>query len=241
VNSLVEQMIDHRALAGLASSDFGWLKAHHHFPIDGRRDPAHAPIRSLYVWNDDEFAPGHGFPLHCHRDVEIITYVRTGAVTHEDTLGNSYEIRAGNVQVMSAGSGLRHSEYNRGRQPLKIFQIWLAPNRLGARPSYATRRFPGGEQSNCLTILASGLAEDAQSDALPLRADARVLAGRLEIGKSMGYEIKGGRDVYLVPALGTVSVNGVRIEEGDGVAITEETMLECKGLADSKLVVVELD
>jgi redox-sensitive bicupin YhaK (pirin superfamily) len=233
-------MIDHRPLSALPGANLGWLRARHHFPVDGRRDPAHMPVKSLYVWNDDQFAAGHGFPLHYHRDVEIITYVRAGVVTHEDTLANSYEIQAGDVQVMSTGSGLRHSEFNRAKAPLKIFQIWISPNSLGTPPSYATRPFPGRERSNRLTVLASGLPEDASSEDLPLRADARLLAGRLEAGGSMKYDVLDGRDLYLVPAAGTVFVNGVRAEEGDGVAITRETVLEFKALADTELVVVEL-
>ncbi len=233
-------MIDHRPLSALPSANLGWLQARHHFPFNGRPDPAHMPVKSLYVWNDDEFAAGHGFPLHPHRDVEIITYVRTGIVTHGDTLGNAFEIQAGDVQVMSAGSGLRHSEFNRGDTPLKIFQIWIAPNQLGLPPSYAMRRFPGRERSNRLTVLASGLPEDASSEALPLRADARLLAGRLEAGASMKYEVLDGRDLYLVPAVGAVLLNGVRVEEGDGVAVTGERIVEFEALADTELVVVEL-
>ena len=233
-------MIDHRPLSALPGANLGWLKAHHHFPVNGRHDPAHMPVKSLYVWNDDQFAAGHGFPLHYHRDVEIITYVRTGVVTHEDTLGNSYEIRAGDVQVMSTGSGLRHSEFNRTKAPLKIFQIWISPNSLGAPPSYATRPFPGRERSHRLTVLASGLPEDASSEALPLRANARLLAGRLEAGGSMRYDVLDSHDLYLVPAVGAVLVNGVRAEEGDGVAVAKEAVLEFVALADTELVAVEL-
>jgi len=233
-------MIDVRPASAFAATQLGWLKARHHFPVDGRDDPAHRPVKSLYVWNDDEFAPGHGFPLHFHRNVEIITYVRAGAVTHEDTLGNSYQICAGDVQVMSAGSGLRHSEFNRGNVPLKLFQIWLTPNRLGARPSYATRRFPDRERSNGLTILASGLAEDVASGAVPLRADARLLAGRLKGGHSMRYLLEGTRDVYVVSAAGTVSINGAQIGTGDGAAIAREATLEFEALEDAELVAVEV-
>ena len=233
-------MIDVRPASAFAATQLGWLKARHHFPVDGRDDPAHRPVKSLYVWNDDEFAPGHGFPLHFHRNVEIITYVRAGAVTHEDTLGNSYAICAGDVQVMSAGSGLRHSEFNRGNVPLKLFQIWLAPNRLGARPSYATRRFPDRERSNGLTILASGLVEDVASGALPLRADARLLAGRLNGGDSMRHLLEGTRDVYVVPAAGTVSINGAQIGTGDGAAISREAALEFEALEDAEVVAVEV-
>jgi quercetin 2,3-dioxygenase len=233
-------VIDHRPFPGLPATNLGWLKARHHFPVDGRNDPLHTAVKSLYVWNDDEFAARHGFPLHYHRDVEIITYVRTGVVTHADTLGNTYEIRAGDIQVMSAGSGLQHSEFNRGETPLKVFQIWIAPNRFGEPPAYATRTFPNGDATKQLAVLASGLSEDTPSRPLPLRAQARLLAGRLEAGKSMGYDIPQGRDLYLVPAKGTVSINGLHVEEGDGVAIRQEASLTFEAMADTEIVAVEL-
>jgi len=233
-------MIDLRPVSALPHADLGWLKAHHHFPVDGRDDPAHRPIEPLYVWNDDEFAPRHGFPLHYHRDVEIITYVRTGVVTHEDTLGNSYEIAAGDVQVMSTGSGLRHSELNRGQIPLKIYQIWIAPNQFGGKPAYATRKFPARDHPNRFTVLASGLAEDEPAEPLPLRADARLLGARIQAGQSLNYSVQKGRKQYLVPAAGTLIVNGVRVEADDGVAIERESALEFKALTDVELVVVEL-
>ena len=183
-------MIDHRPFAELPSANVGWLSARHHFPVDGRPDTRHTPVKSLYVWNDDTFAPHHGFPLHYHQNVEIITYVRRGAVTHTDTLGNSYEVAAGDIQVMSTGSGLRHAEFNGGSEPLKLFQIWLRPNEIGKAPSYAARRFPGTERANELVVLASGLPQDAGSDALPLRASARLLVARLEAGRSVKHEIR---------------------------------------------------
>jgi redox-sensitive bicupin YhaK (pirin superfamily) len=233
-------MIDHRPLSRLPQGKNGWLTARHQFPVDGRADPEHAPLKSLYVWNDDEFAPRHGFPLHYHQDVEIITYVRSGAVTHEDTLGNSYEIAAGDVQVMSTGSGLRHAEFNRGAEPLKIFQIWLTPNRFGGAPAYSTRRFPDVDRSNQLVVLASGMQQDVATDVLPLRANARLLAGRLQAGRSLSYEISAGHDLYLVPSTGTVRVGGIEIEAGDGVAVTNQESVEFVATRDSELVIVEL-
>ena len=233
-------MIDHRPFSGLANAKNGWLTARHHFPVNGIADPQHTPVKSLYVWNDDEFAPQHGFPLHHHRDVEIITYVRSGAVTHQDTLGNSYEIAAGDVQVMSTGAGLRHAEFNRGAEPLKIFQIWLAPNQFGGPPAYAARRFPGVDRSNQLVVLASGLQQDAAADVLPLRADARLLAGRLQAGRSLRYDIAVGRALYLVPSTGTVRVGGIEVDAGDGVAVTNEASVEFVAVRDSELVIVEL-
>ena len=233
-------MIDHRPFSELPSANIGWLSARHHFPVDGRPDPKHTPVKSLYVWNDDTFAPRHGFPLHHHRDVEIITYVRSGAVTHQDTLGNAYEIGAGDVQVMSTGSGLRHAEFNAGTEPLKIFQIWLTPNQVGGAPAYAARRFPGVDRSNQLVLLASGLPQDTPDDVLPLRAHARLLAGRLEAGWSLRHEIDAGHALYLVPSTGTVRVDGVEVEAGDGVAVIKQTSVEFMAVQDTELVIVEL-
>jgi len=233
-------MIDHRPFSRLPSANIGWLTARHHFPVDGRPDPKHTPVKSLYVWNDDTFAPGHGFPLHYHQNVEIITYVRSGAVTHEDTLGNQYEIAAGDIQVMSTGSGLRHAEFNGGTEPLKIFQIWLAPNQTGRAPTYAARRFPGVDRSNQLELLASGLQQDAAAGALPLRANARLLVGRLQAGRSLRHEIGAGHDLYLVPSAGTVRVDGVEVEAGDGIAVTDQASVEFSAVQDTELVIVEL-
>ena len=233
-------MIDHRPYSELPSANVGWLSARHHFPVDGRPDSKHAPVKSLYVWNDDTFAPRHGFPLHYHQNVEIITYVRRGAVTHTDTLDNSYEIAAGDIQVMSAGTGLRHAEFNNGSEPLKIFQIWLRPNEVGKAPSYAARRFPGAERANELVVLASGLPQDAGSDALPLRTSARLLVARLEAGRSVKHEIRAGRDLYLVPSTGRVCVDGVEVEAGDGVAVANQASVEVSAMQDTELVIVEL-
>lgn len=233
-------MIDHRPFAGLPGANLGWLTARHHFPVNGRPDARHAPVKSLYVWNDDTFAPRHGFPLHHHRNVEIITYVRSGAVTHTDTLGNSYEIAAGDIQVMSAGSGLRHSEVNQGSEPLRLFQIWLAPNEIDKAPAYAARRFPGRDKSNQLVVLASGLEQDADARVLPLHADARLLAGRLEAGKTLTHAIGDGHALYLVPSTGALLVDGVAVEAGDGVAVIDQRSVELVATQDSELVIVEL-
>ena len=233
-------MIDHRPLSGLPKANIGWLRARHHFPVDGRPDPLHRPLKALYVWNDDEFAARHGFPLHYHENVEIVTYVRGGAVTHEDTLGNSYEIKAGDVQVMSTGSGLRHSEFNRGPMPLKLFQIWLSPNQVGGAPRYATKRFPGDERPNQLVVLASGMPQDMMSDALPLRANARLLAGHIEAGHSLTHEIAPGHDLYIVPSAGRVRVADIEVNAGDGVAVVNEAFVEFHALQNTEIVVVEL-
>ena len=177
-------MLQLRAREELDGGDFGWLKARHHFAVNSAGHPAHGPLGSLVVWNDDEIAPGTGFGLHPHVDMEIISYVREGAVTHRDNAGNSGTTEAGDVQVMSAGTGIRHAEHNAGTVPLKLFQIWLRPRHRGGTPRWDTRAFPQADRAGQLVALASGLPED--SGALPIRADARVLGATLnaEIGRA---------------------------------------------------------
>ena len=233
-------MIDHRPFSGLPTNRISWMSGRHHFPVDGRPDSKHTPVKALYVWNDDTFPPKHGFPLHYHQNAEIITYVRSGTETHTDTLGNSYEITAGDIQVMSAGTGMRHSEFNRGSEPLKVFQIWLAPNEKGNAPTYAAGRFPGVDRSNQLVVLASGLKEDSNFNVLKLRAEARLLVGRLEAGGSLKHKIGSGHDLYLVPSTGSVLVDGVAVEAGDGVAVLNQAEVEFVAVQDTELVIMEL-
>lgn len=161
-------------------------------------------------------------------------------MTHTDTLGNAYEIAAGDIQVMSAGSGLRHAEFNHGGEPLELFQIWLRPNQFGAAPRNAARRFPGTDKANELVVLASGLPRDAGTDALPLRADARLLVGRIEAGRSIRHELGAGRDLYLVPSTGRVRIDGVDVAAGDGVAVIGQASVEITAEQDTELVIVEL-
>src|SRR5215218_9109364 len=220
LNSKEHPMIELRPFAKLGSADHGWLKAKHHFSFGSHYDPANMGHGSLRVWNDDEIAPNSGFPAHPHANMEIITYVRQGAISHQDSLGNKGRTEAGDVQVMSAGSGIRHAEYNRENDTTQIFQIWINPDRRGGVPSWGTRPFPKQERSGNLVALASGAAGDG--DALPIRADARVLGARLEPGQQIEYRLRPGRHAYLVPASGAVSVNGVRIGERDGAAIRDE-------------------
>jgi redox-sensitive bicupin YhaK (pirin superfamily) len=189
------------------------------------------------VWNDDEIAPNTGFPPHPHEEMEIITYVRQGAITHEDSLGHQGRTAAGDVQVMSAGSGIRHSEYNREAVPTKIFQIWIEPDVSGGEPSWGAKPFPKSDRSGRFVALASGFAADPE--ALPIRAEARVLGATLKVGDTVEYELASGRHAYLVPAVGSVEVNGVRIGARDGAAIEDETVLKVKALEDSEIVLVD--
>ncbi len=216
-------MIELRPYAKLGGETLDWLDTRHHFSFAEYRDPERMGWGALRVWNDDEIAPATGFPPHPHADMEIITYVRQGAISHEDNLGNKGRTDAGDVQVMSAGTGIRHAEYNRETEPTRIFQIWIIPDRRGGAPSWGTRPFPKQERGGRLIALASG--EVGDGDALPIRADARVLGARLEPGQQIDYTLRPGRHAYLVPARGAVSVNGVRIGERDGAAIRHEAAL----------------
>jgi quercetin 2,3-dioxygenase len=192
---------------------------------------------ALRVWNDDTIAAQTGFPPHPHADMEIITYVREGAITHRDSLGNEGRTEAGDVQVMSAGSGITHSEYNLESEATRIFQIWIIPDERGRAPSWGTKPFPTGERSGRFVALASGFKED--SDALPLRTDARVLGATLKAGESTSYALDSDRFAYLVPAKGTVEINGVKLDARDGAAIRNETSLNIKALEDAELVLVD--
>ncbi len=218
-------MIERRAFATLGGADHGWLDAKHHFSFASYRDPQRPGWGTIRVWNDDIIAAGTGFPPHPHADMEIITYVRDGAITHEDSLGNSGRTEAGDVQVMSAGSGVRHSEYNR------------EPGRRGEAPTWGAKPFPKGERSGQFVTLASGFAEDAE--ALPIRAEARVVGATLKAGETAEYPLAAARHAYLVPAKGTVEVNGVRLEARDGAAVSDEAVLRVTALDDAEIVLVD--
>jgi redox-sensitive bicupin YhaK (pirin superfamily) len=230
-------MIERRPFGGLGNADHGWLKARHHFSFASYRDPKRMGWGALRVWNDDEIAPKSGFPAHPHADMEIITYVREGAITHEDDLGNKGRTAAGDVQVMSAGSGIRHAEYNLEPETTKIFQIWIEPARNGGKPTWGAKPFPKSDRSGRLVTLASGFRAD--SGALPIRSDARVLGASVKAGESVEYALDPGRHAYLVPASGAVEVNGVKLEARDGAAIEDETSLKVKALKDAEIILVD--
>ena len=164
-------MIERRPFESLGGANHGWLNAKHHFSFANYYDPNRMSWGNLRVWNDDTIAANTGFPPHSHADMEIITYVRDGAITHQDNLGNLGRTEAGDVQVMSAGSGIQHAEYNREKETTRIFQIWIIPDTRGAAPTWGSKPFPKGGRSGRFVILASGIAGD--DDALPIRADTR--------------------------------------------------------------------
>ena len=230
-------MIERRSFQNLGHADHGWLDTRHHFAFADYHDPNRVNWGALRVWNDDEIAPGTGFPPHPHADMEIITYVREGAITHQDSLGNKGRTEAGDVQVMSAGTGIRHAEYNLEPVTTKIFQIWIMPNRRGEGPTWGAKPFPKADRSGRFVPLASGFGDDGE--ALPIRADARVLGATLQAGETATYQLGAGRKAYLVPAKGDVDVNGVRIAAGDGAAVRDESVLSFKALNDAELVLVD--
>jgi redox-sensitive bicupin YhaK (pirin superfamily) len=230
-------MIERRPFKELAGVDHGWLKAKHHFAFADYRDAARQGWGSLRVWNDDEIAPGTGFPPHPHANMEIITYVREGAVTHKDSVGNEGRTEAGDVQVMSAGAGIRHAEYNLEQQPTRIFQIWITPSANGGSPAWGSQPFPKADRSGRFVTLASGFETD--HDALPIRARARVLGATLKAGETIAYALGERRHAYLVPASGAVDVNGVRIDARDGAAITDVAVVKIMAVGDSELIMVD--
>ena len=231
-------MIELRPFASLGAADHGWLDAHHHFSFGDYHDPARTTWGRLRVWNDDTIAPGTGFPPHPHNDMEIVTYVRRGAITHQDSLGNVGRTEAGDVQVMSAGTGIRHSEYNREDVETTLFQIWIMPDRRGETPGWGARPFPKDDRAGRFVTLASGKPED--DDALPINADARVLGATLKAGDTVTYPIDAARHAYLVPAIGRVRVGDVEAEARDGVAITGIDMITVTALEDAELVLVDV-
>ena len=232
-------MLQIRPASTLDGADFGWLKAKRHFAVGPEGNPANAPLGALVIWNDDEIAPGTGFGLHSHADMEIISYVRDGVVTHRDSIGNTGRTEAGDVQAISAGSGIRHSEHNLGAEPLRLFQIWLRPRVNGGEPRWSTRRFPRHDRADQFVVLASGLSGD--DEALPIRADARVLGATLRAGARVPYELGDFRYAYLAPTRGVVAVNGLRLAVGDGIAALDELHLTISAEEDSEVILVVTD
>ena len=231
-------MMELRPFASLGAADHGWLDARHHFSFAGYHDPRRMHWGRLRVWNDDTIQPRTGFPLHPHADMEIITYVREGAITHEDSLGNKGRTEAGDVQVMSAGTGIRHSEYNLESEATRLFQIWILPDARGHAPSWGTRPFPREERSGRWVVLASGVEND--ENALRIHSPARVLGATLKAGETLEFEFSPDRPLgYLVPATGSITVNDLALNARDGLAISDEARLTVIAKEDAELVLVE--
>lgn len=230
-------MIDIRPFASLGAADHGWLDARHHFSFAQYHDPDRMDWGQIRVWNDDTIASQSGFPPHPHSDMEIVTFVRSGAITHKDSLGNMGRTSAGSVQVMSAGSGITHAEFNLENEATTLFQIWITPDQLGGDPSWGQRDFPRGDRSGQWEVLASG---NAKADgALPIRADAKIVAATLASGQSVTYHADPARHQYLVAPTGSVRVNGIEAAPRDGIAITGEAQITVEAIDDTELVMVD--
>lgn len=231
-------MLQLRSKGTLDHGDRGWLKARHHFIVSADGNPANGPMGALMVWNDDEIAPGTGFGRHSHADMEIVTYVREGAVTHEDSTGNVGRTLAGDVQVMSAGTGISHSEHNRDANPLRLFQIWLRPRQRGGAPHWDTRKFPKADRAGRLIELASG--DPKTPETLMIRADARVLGATLLARTTLTHATPAGfRHTYLAPAQGEILVNGQWVAVGDGIAAIDEPQLTITAVKDAEFILVD--
>ena len=231
-------MIELRPFESLGAANHGWLDARHHFSFASYHDPSRVNWGNLRVWNDDKIAAGTGFPTHPHSDMEIITYVREGAITHRDSMGNVGRTEAGDVQVMSAGTGVQHSEYNLEDKDTTLFQIWIIPDERGGEPSWGAKQFPKGDRAGQFVPLASGVAND--DDALPIRTDARVLGATVKAGESVTYTpAQADRHLYLVPATGSIRVGDIEANARDGIAITKEDSITITALEDSELVLVD--
>lgn len=229
-------MIDIRRFSDLGTFQNDWLDANYHFSFSQYYDPNRMSHGKLRVWNDDTIKPGTGFPPHGHRDMEIITYVRKGAITHKDSMGNTGRTEAGDVQVMSAGSGVQHSEWNAEDTETTLFQIWIEPAQAGGNPGWGARKFPKSDRSGKWAVLASGAPE---GDTLPIKQDAHVLGATLKAGESLDYEVKAGRYGYLTVAAGSVELNGEVLNARDGAAITGAETVTLKGLEDAEIVFVD--
>ena len=232
-----EPTIELRPFATLGGANHGWLDAHHHFSFAEYRDPARDRWGALRVWNDDVIAPKSGFPPHPHRDMEIITYVREGAITHQDSMGNQGRTAAGDVQVMSAGTGVRHAEYNLEDETTTLFQIWVQTDKPGAEPSWGAAQFPKADRSGKFVTLASGFEGDAE--ALKINSAARVLGATLAKGETAELTLDPSRHAYLVATQGPILVNGVRAEARDGVAITGVDKVTVTALEEAEIVLVD--
>jgi len=232
-------MIDLRPFSSLGRFDNDWLAARYHFSFSDYRDPARVNWGALRVWNDDAIQPHTGFAPHSHADMEIITYVREGAITHEDSMGNRGRTEAGDVQVMSAGAGVTHAEYNREDDIARLFQIWIVPKTRGGQPYWNAAKFPKDARAGKFVTLASGYDEDQSAGALPIRADARVLGATLPAGGTASYDLAPGRNAYVVVAKGAAAVNGAALNARDGAALRDESQLTVTAREDAEVVLVD--
>lgn len=232
-------MIKHYPYSQLGSANHGWLKSKFHFSFAHYYNPARMNFGKLRVINDDWIAPETGFPLHPHKNMEIISILRTGAITHQDNVGNKGVTKAGEVQVMSAGSGISHSEYNLTKQPLTLFQIWIESNKLDIKPRWETKKFPS-QQASALTLLASGYPED-NKDALFINQAARIYGGKLAKGTIIEHDIK--HQAYVLASDGMFKLAGtdanLTMNKGDGAEVTDENSVRIRATTDCEIIIID--
>jgi len=219
-------------------SKFEWLDSRHTFSFGDYYDPKNMGFSDLRVINEDRVAPGVGFPTHSHRDMEIITYVLEGALAHKDSTGTSSVIRVGDVQRMSAGTGISHSEYNASQtEPVHFLQIWIVPNKTGLAPAYEQRAFPLDEHRNKWNLIGSEAGRDGS---VTVHQDVDVWAARFASGAQATFRLKPSRHAFAHVARGAVTFNGTTLNAGDGAAVSEEDMLEVKAIEDAEILLFDL-
>ena len=231
-------MIRVRKAAERGHFDHGWLDTYHTFSFADYYDPAHMGFRSLRVINDDRVAPGQGFGMHGHRDMEIVTYVLDGALEHRDSMGNGAVLRPGELQHMTAGTGVRHSEFNPSdREAVHLYQIWLLPERRGLEPSYEQKAFPEEERRATLRLVASPTGEHGS---LTIRQDARLYLATMDEGYEVSHDVRPGRHAWVQVLRGNVSLNGQAISAGDGAAVSEASALAIRAESPSEVLLFDL-
>lgn len=219
-------------------ANHGWLDTRFTFSFADYYDPRHLHFRTLRVMNDDRVAAGSGFPMHPHRDMEIVTYVLEGALEHRDSMGNGSVIKPGDIQYMSAGTGVTHSEFNASEtEAVHLFQIWMFPEKQGLKPAYGQKNFTEAEKRGKLRLLVS---PDGRDGSVKIRQDNDLYATVLGTGESVKHELKPERHAYVQVARGSVTLNGKRLDEGDGAAISDEKTLELTGEKDSEVLLFDL-
>lgn len=219
--------------------DFGWLNTYHTFSFGDYYDPRHVQFRALRVINEDFVAPGRGFPTHGHRDMEIITYIISGALEHRDSMGSGSIIRRGDAQRMSAGTGVRHSEANPSPdEAVHLLQIWILPERDGIPPEYEEKKFSDDEKRNKLRLIVSPEGTDGS---VRIHQDAKIYAALLDEGKDVVHSLANGRSAWLQVAAGAVAVNGVELKQGDGAAVAQETDVRIEAREDAEVLLFDLE
>lgn len=231
-------MLIHRKAKDRGRADFGWLDSRHSFSFGQYYDPNHMGFGALRVINDDRVAGGAGFDTHGHKDMEIFSYVLEGALAHRDSLGSGSVIRPGDVQLMSAGTGIRHSEFNASQEdPVHFLQIWVMPEKQGLKPAYAEKHFPEAERRNRLKLIVS---PDGRDGSLKIHQDASIHAGVLEEGTSLEETLKPERRFWLQVAKGALDINGETVAEGDGLAVVNEASLAIGAKVASEILLFDL-